>query len=206
MLWLADWVGLLLCAPAFSADLTPQSLVRYLALNGNILLALSPAISEFNRDFAREFSLEFQPSDSYLIDHTHYVPAFDAPASASSSPHTAVALPPADTLTKNTAIVSEDTRRGSPVLYRGVGHRIVSGSPLTVEILKGPREGYSAEPRESEGPEDDIYPSEFLAGGNIGLVTGLQTLDNSRIVFAGSVDLFSDRFWDASFKGVNGVE
>lgn len=77
---------------------------------------------------------------------------------------------------------------------------------MTVEILKGTREGYSAEPRESEGAEDSIYPSEFLAGGSVGLVTGMQTLDNSRVVFAGSVELFSDRFWDASFKGVNGVE
>lgn len=77
---------------------------------------------------------------------------------------------------------------------------------MTVEILKGAREGYSAEPRESEGPDDSIYPAEFLAGGSIGLVTGLQTLDNSRVVFAGSVELFSDRFWDASFKGVNGIE
>ncbi|KAL7409884.1 dolichyl-diphosphooligosaccharide--protein glycosyltransferase 48 kda subunit precursor, partial [Mrakia frigida] len=190
----------------FSSDLTPQSLVRYLSLNGNILLALSPSLSEFNRDFAREFSLEFQPSDSYLIDHSHYVPSFDVPSSSSSSPHTAIALPPTDTLSKNSAIVSEETRRGAPVLYRGVGHRIVPGSPLTVEILKGTREGYSAEPRESEGAEDSIYPSEFLAGGSVGLVTGMQTLDNSRVVFAGSVELFSDRFWDASFKGVNGVE
>lgn len=193
-------------APAYSPDLSPQALVRYLSLKGNILLALSPSISEFNRDFAREFSLEFQPSDTYLLDHSAFVPSLD---DSDSSPHTALALPAAESLIRNAAIVSDETfLRSGPLLYRGIAHELVTGggSRLVVPVLKGSKASYSAEPRVSEGPDDSPYPQDFLAGSKAALATGFQTLDNARVMVVGSLDVFSDAFWNPTdFETSDGV-
>lgn len=184
-------------APAYSADLSPQSLVAYLSKQGgNVLVASSAAISEFNRDFAREFGLEFQPADAYLIDHQAFAPALDDAA----RPHTAVVLPCKDSFVKNAAVLSASANLNhcAPVVYRGVAHSVPSPhSPLLVPILHGLRSSYSAEPRVGESPDDSPYPDELLAGSKAALVSGFQTLENSRVVFAGSVDLFSDAFFDA---------
>lgn len=48
-----------------------------------------------------------------------------------------------------------------------------------------------------ESPDDSPYPDEFLAGTKARLVSGFQTLENTRVVFAGSVDLFSNAFFEA---------
>jgi hypothetical protein len=55
-----------------------------------------------------------------------------------------------------------------------------------------------------EGQDDSPFPNEFLAGRKAGLVTGLQTLENSRVMFTGSLDMFSDAFWDVEFEGQDG--
>lgn len=65
--------------------------------------------------------------------------------------------------------------------------------------MHGPKSSYSAEPRAGDGVDDSPYPQEFLAGSKAQLVSGFQTLDNSRILFAGSLDLFSNKFWDVAF-------
>ncbi|CDZ97114.1 Oligosaccharyltransferase, beta subunit [Phaffia rhodozyma] len=177
----------------YSPDLSPQALIKHLSLNGNILIGTSPSISEFNRDFAREFSIEFQPSDSYLIDHAHFSSTFDQ----AEAPHTALALSYAESIVHNAAVVSSGYEYKCPVVYRGIAHSYgKEPSPLLVPILHGSKSSYSAEPRVPEGPDDSVYPPEFLAGSKAQLVSGFQTLDNSRVVFAGSIDLFSDKFWD----------
>ena len=190
----------------YSDDLSPQNLVAFLSQqHGNVLVASSAAISEANRDFAREFGLEFQPADAYLIDHTAYAPALERP----EAPHTAVVLPCKESFVKNAAILpaSANLNHCAPVVYRGVAHAVPEPhSPLLVPILHGLRSSYSAEPRVGESPDDSPYPDKPLAGSRAGLVSGFQTLESSRVVFAGSVDLFSDAFFEAKVPVKGGSE
>lgn len=134
------------------------------------------------------------------MSHFAYSPSLDN----ESSPHTALYLSPSESLVKNPAVLSTATINGAPILYRGVAHSVGS-SPLLVPILRAPKSAYSAEPRTGESADDSPYPSDLLLGERAALVSAMQTLDNSRITFVGSVELFSDKFW-GGFKSLDGKQ
>lgn len=118
------------------------------------MIGLSSSLSETYRDFAREFSLEFEDRQSGLIDH------FRSPRSPSGldhGNHTAVLVGPSARspttglsqggLVQNEAVFSDETIRAAseaPILYRGVAHR-VGAVPLGFPLLRAPATSYSAE-------------------------------------------------------------
>ncbi len=65
-------------AKSLAADISPQQLVEYLKSGGNMVVGLDSTVSEMNRDFAREFSLEFEEKGSALVDHFRYAGEYDA--------------------------------------------------------------------------------------------------------------------------------
>jgi oligosaccharyltransferase complex subunit beta len=74
-----------------------------------------------------------------------------------------------------------------PVIYRGTSHTLKSSSienGLTFSILNGRRTSFPA-------PQ-------------AGLVSALQARNNARVVFSGSLDLFSDRFFNARVASNDG--
>ena len=48
------------------------------------------------------------------------------------------------------------------------------------------------------------YP--HATGKNTVLVAGLQARNNARVVFVGSIDLFSDKFFSAAVNGFSGLK
>lgn len=82
--------------------------------------------------------------------------------------------------------------------FSGVPHAL-GNSPYLVPILRAPAESFAADSVDDSGADAIFDASQkagegLWAGSQLGLVTGFQTLKNSRVVFAGSVDLFSDEY------------
>ncbi|KAF4027903.1 Oligosaccharyltransferase 48 kDa subunit beta [Phytophthora infestans] len=65
---------------------------------------------------------------------------------------------------------------------------------LAFHALMAPATAYSANP--VKPITDKVVASDLLFGNQIGLVTAVQGRNNARLVFAGSLDLFSDKYLD----------
>lgn len=164
-----------------SSDITPQTLVEFVKSGGNILLGGSPTLSDSLRDFAREFSVDFDDRDTVVIDHFSY----NATSTSDTPDHTLIVLD-TPSLTKVKAVVSS---LEAPVLYRGIGHKAGS-TPLLTKILSAGFSAYSAENNE-EQPAD--AESTTLVGTGVGLVSALQARNSARVTITGSLELFEDK-------------
>lgn len=69
----------------------------------------------------------------------------------------------------------------------GIGHAATEGTRLLTKVLTASETAYSANP----GDKIEEYPQS--AGKDTLLVTALQARNNARVVFSGSLDLFSDK-------------
>ena len=78
-----------------------------------------------------------------------------------------------------------------PILFKGVAHRLTGRNPLAVSVLNGYDSTFSFDSTILNGIVD---PNSPFVGSNVALVSALQTRNNARIVFSGSVDMFSDRY------------
>ncbi|SJX65050.1 related to WBP1-oligosaccharyl transferase beta subunit precursor [Sporisorium reilianum f. sp. reilianum] len=137
---------------SLAADISPPQLVEYLKVGGNMIVGLDSSVSEMHRDFAREFSLEFEEKGSALVDHFRYSAKHDA------GNHTAVLVGgkksaaaagdlSAGGLVQNLNVFSEETLRAAkqtPLLYRGIAHR-VGANPLAFPLILPPATSYSSE-------------------------------------------------------------
>jgi len=70
---------------------------------------------------------------------------------------------------------------------------------MLVPILRAPAESFAADSTDDTGADSIVDATEkggegLWAGSQMGLVTGFQTNVNSRVVFAGGIDLFSDEY------------
>ncbi|MBW0501620.1 hypothetical protein O181_041335 [Austropuccinia psidii MF-1] len=168
---------------SFPPDLSPQSLVGFLEVGGNILFAGSTNISEYWRDFAREFDLDFDESSTAVVDHFQHL---------ADDPTKIYANLDATPLIEDQVIIPPSVRKSSPpVLFRGIGHGL-GKNPLLMSVLRASPVAYSTEPQSSE-----TDPNPFIIGDEIGLISALQTRHQSRISFVGSLDFFSDAFFTA---------
>jgi len=107
---------------------------------------------------------------------------------ASSLQHTSVL---ASNAVKSSVILGKysDLPASSAILYRGIGHAVDEKNILSVKVLRGNPSTYSANPNKAV----DDYPEN--AGADTLMVTAMQARNNARIVFSGSIDMFSNEFY-----------
>jgi oligosaccharyltransferase complex subunit beta len=154
-------------------------MVNLLSLNTNVIVALSSKQTAIST-LAAEFSLVLPPPGTPLIS---YFP--ERTDSATVIPVPVPALHPI--LTPNLA----------PVWFSGIPHSL-GNNPLLVPILRAPSESFASEV--DGGSADALADAAerggegLWAGSQLGLVTGFQTLDGSRITWVGGIDIFSDEF------------
>lgn len=80
----------------------------------------------------------------------------------------------------------------APILFLGIGHACGDESRLLTKILTGSRTTFSHIP----GELVDEYPQ--TVGRDTLLVTAVQARNNARVVFGGSLDMFSNEYFAAS--------
>ncbi|KAI5478789.1 dolichyl-diphosphooligosaccharide-protein glycotransferase [Pseudohyphozyma bogoriensis] len=185
---------LILFAPTtknLPADLSPQALFSYVEQSRNVLVVLSPSLTEFWRDLSREFDLDFDDRGNQVIDHVHYDHSLD------DGSHTTLVVPLSDS---PAPFISQSTRAGAPILYNGIGHE-VGRQPLLTNVLHARSTAYSFDTQTSEPPTEDT----FLSGSQTGLVSSFQARNNARLSFVGSTDVFSDKFVNAGVQSADGV-
>ncbi|KAK9722394.1 oligosaccharyl transferase glycoprotein complex, beta subunit [Basidiobolus ranarum] len=172
----------------YGGSLTAATLVDFTNKGGNVLVASSSNVSPVIQQFAAQVGIDFDDQGTSVIDHFQY---------NDTSAHTVIA---SNHFTPLTAILSPNVRQGAPVLFNGVGH-LTSPHLYTTAILKAGPTAYSYETKENVIVDDDIT----LIGSEIALVSSHQALNNARVTFSGSLDLFSDRFATSPVK-VHGSE
>ncbi|PLW05997.1 hypothetical protein PCANC_24492 [Puccinia coronata f. sp. avenae] len=184
---------LLLFSPttkSFPADLSPQALVQFLEDGGNILLAGSTNLSEYWRDFGREFDVDFDDRATAVIDNFHH---------HEQDPITIYTSLEMNPLIEDQVIIPASTRTSQqPILFRGIGHA-VGKNPLVMSVVRASPLAYSTEPKAAEV---DLNP--FIIGDEISLISAFQTKKQTRILFVGSLDFFSDQFITTELTLPNG--
>lgn len=164
------------------AELSPQSLARRLESGVDLLLVVPPTATEVWRDFAREFEVDFDDRESWVVDHAAYNRDLD------SGSHTVLTVPVNEA---PSPFLSAATRAGPPVIYHGGGHA-AGPHPLLTSPLRAPPSAISAAAG-SEGPTE----SARIIGSQHALVSAFQARNNARVAFSGSVDFFSDEYLES---------
>lgn len=199
-----DHIALLVPAlKSLKGGISPQALVRFAEDGGNLLVGLSPRVSEAWRDFAREFGVELAERGTMLVDHFGYDPATDR------GDHTSVLVGGYRDYFSAGGIAAPDVFRPEtrealatyPIVFRGAAHW-VGPNPLAFPLLTPPSTAY-----ESELPEkgriaqlEPLHEAKSLLTGfraqnpdaAASLATAVQLRTNSRVVFLGSLALLQD--------------
>ncbi|KAM7539078.1 hypothetical protein Aperf_G00000051454 [Anoplocephala perfoliata] len=164
----------------FGGYVNVKSLTDFVDQGGNVLVAGSPEVGEAVRDFASECGIEFDESQSYVIDHYNYDQMDDGD-------HTLIIADSENAI--NVPVITGGFK--NPVLYRGVGISSDSSNPLLIDILHGSATSYSYDPRKPISQ----YPT--TVGKNTQLVIGLQARNNARVLLTGSIEMFSNAFYSS---------
>ncbi|KAL1931449.1 hypothetical protein VTP01DRAFT_9591 [Rhizomucor pusillus] len=145
-------------------------LVKFVNDGGNLLVATSKDPSSAVRELAAEFDVEFDSAGSTVYDHA---------AADENEPDTIQTL----------NIVAPDSiiEEGSvtvPILYRGVG--LYPGKiPFLNRVLSAEKTAFTA----------DAYSKDAQVE-NVDLVCAMQARNSARATFVGSLELFSDSFYE----------
>ncbi|CAG8490218.1 3746_t:CDS:2 [Paraglomus occultum] len=172
----------------YPSTLSPTALVSFINAGGNILLAASSDVSETWRDFAREFDIEFDEKDTMVIDHFNY-------DESDNGNHTLIVVDKED-ITDNNVVIGKEVKEGTPLLYKGIGHKAGS-SPMLVKIAWAGDTAYSYDLGMKMQADDG---EQLLYGRAVGLVTAMQARNSARVTFVGSLDMFRDELINASVK------
>ncbi|CDS37961.1 dolichyl diphosphooligosaccharide protein [Echinococcus multilocularis] len=164
----------------FGGYVNVKALTDFVDNGGNVLVAGGPQLGEAVRDFASECGVEFDAPNTSVIDH-HNFDEMD------NGDHTLIIADPEDAI--NVSVITG--RFKNPVLYRGVGISTDPTNPLLINILHGSAKSYSYDTKRIVLQ----YPT--TVGKNTQLVAALQARNDARIVFTGSIEMFSDAFYNS---------
>jgi len=171
---------LILFAPSASeiSGIKSRDVLDFIDDGHNVIIAASSNIGDMIREVGSECNVEFDEEDSYVIDHFN----FDT----------------SDYVGAHSLIVSDNFADApvifktieAPILFRGVGQDIEEDSALIGPLVSGYLTSYSHSLTE---PVKELH----VAGKKTALVSALQARNNARVIFSGSLDLFSDKFFNS---------
>ncbi|TGZ67039.1 hypothetical protein CRM22_004996 [Opisthorchis felineus] len=169
----------------FGGSINVNELVKFLDDGGNIFVAASSEIGEPIRELGGECGIEFDEEHTAVIDHHHYDIKDDGS-------HTYLVVPHDNQL--KVPVITGESEKKLPFLYRGVGIAADPFNPLLISILHAERTSYSYS---LSKPVAD-YPN--TVGTNTQLIVALQARNNARAVFMGSLDFLSNEFFTATVE------
>ncbi|KDO35433.1 hypothetical protein SPRG_00281 [Saprolegnia parasitica CBS 223.65] len=148
---------------------------------GNVIVGGSIRLSKMLRQFALESGVEFEKKGTIVMDHVHHL------ADPADTYHSLIAT----TKWIDSSIVVSDTvlKAKKPIVYNGIGMTLEPSNILGFTVLSAEPTAYSA------APTKEIREShEVVIGSNVGLVTAIQARNNARLIFTGSLDVFSNAY------------
>ncbi|KJE89475.1 dolichyl-diphosphooligosaccharide-protein glycotransferase [Capsaspora owczarzaki ATCC 30864] len=174
--------NLIIFAPSaeeFGGSLTVRSILDFVDHGGNVIVAGSSSIGEPIREFGSECGFEFDEESAAVIDHINFDSKLD------NGEHTTIVT---DQIIDNKLIAGTNKGR---VLFRGVGLVQDLSNPLTIRVLSAESTAYTY------FTDEKISVAPHVVGSKTVLVGALQARNNARVLFSGSLDLFSDEFFNA---------
>jgi oligosaccharyltransferase complex subunit beta len=181
----------------YGPSLGPKSILSFVNAGGNVLLALSSATG--TPSAVSSLLLEFDigiPSDRFstVVDHFNYDTA------SSAEKHDTLLVPRPAPLRPDVM----DFFGGDGILAvpHAVGQDLGSSSPLLAPILRAGKTSFTYNPKE-EDPEAESDDG-FATGSQISLVSAMQARNSARFTVVGSLEMLSDKWFNAKVKGSDG--
>jgi oligosaccharyltransferase complex subunit beta len=164
----------------FAPDITLKSLIDVLSGGTNLLITLTPAQSPIN-SLAVEFSLILPPPSTPLISHF--------PERKTKPNVIPINVPPSH------PVLSPNI---SPVWFSGVPHAF-GLNPFTVPILNAPTESFATDNAQDSDADALNDAAEkggegLWAGKSLGVVSGFQTRENTRVLWLGGYEMVTDKY------------
>merc|ERR1711935_581435 len=184
---------LVLFAPSveeFGGSLNVEGVTEFVDAGGNVLITGNSLTGDVLREVASECGFEADEEGNSVIDHLNFDVDLD------SGKHTLIATDSANLIDSEPII--GDKKSIGPILYEGTGLMVDHENPLVLEILTASSTAYS------HNPDEPITEYPHATGKGTVLVAGLQARNNARVVFAGSIDMFSDKLFMAGVSSANG--
>jgi oligosaccharyltransferase complex subunit beta len=151
----------------------------------------STIIGDAIREFAGECGIEFADDKNAVIDHINY-------DITDNGQHTLI-VASSDNLLASELITGQTKKAGLPFLFRGIGMSSDQENPLLYDVLTASSSSYTANPDEQSLTD---YPA--TVGKRTVLISVLQARNNARVGFVGSLDFFSNDFFQSSVQTNNG--
>lgn len=175
----------------FGGNINVDTISTFIDGGGNVLVAASSDIGDPLRELGSECGIEFDEEKTLVIDHHNY-------DISDPGQHTLI-IADNEQLLKAPTIVGK--RPTNPLLFQGVGMVADPDNPLVLDILTGSSSSYSF------FPDKPVTQYPHAVGKNTLLIAGLQARNNARAVFSGSIDFFSDAFFNTPVqKAVAGAQ
>lgn len=168
----------------FGGSINVQALTEFVDDGGNILAAASSSVGDVMRELANECGFEIDEEGNYVIDHLNFDVSDDGK-------HTTIVADTENLLEAPTVVGSKNI---PPVLFKGVGIISDQDNPLVLEVLSASSTAYSY------SPDAKITDYPHAVGKNTLLVSALQARNNARVMFSGSLDFFSDKFFTSGVQ------
>lgn len=180
--------NLILFSPSveeFGGNINTKAITEFIDNGGNVLVAANKNVGDAIRELAVECGLEIDEEGAQVVDHFNYDVADDGM-------HTLVVVDSSNLINAKTIV--GDKAKINPILFRGIGMVSDPKNPLVLDVLKGTSTSYS------HNPTKKITEYPLAVGRNAVLISALQARNNARVVFVGSLDFFSDDFFQSSLK------
>ncbi|XP_038677832.1 dolichyl-diphosphooligosaccharide--protein glycosyltransferase 48 kDa subunit [Scyliorhinus canicula] len=175
----------------FGGNINVDTISTFIDGGGNVLVAASSDIGDPLRELGSECGIEFDEEKTFVIDHHNY-------DISDPGQHTLI-IADNEQLLKAPTVVGKQPK--NPLLFLGVGMVADPDNPLVLDILTGSSSSYSF------FPDKPITQYPHGVGKNTLLIAGLQARNNARMVFSGSIDFFSDAFFNSPVqKATPGAE
>ncbi|XP_003783876.1 dolichyl-diphosphooligosaccharide--protein glycosyltransferase 48 kDa subunit [Otolemur garnettii] len=168
----------------FGGNINVETISAFIDGGGSVLVAASSDIGDPLRELGSECGIEFDEEKTAVIDHHNY-------DISDLGQHTLI-VADAENLLKAPTIVGKSAL--NPILFRGVGMVADPDNPLVLDILTGSSTSYSF------FPDKPITQYPHAVGKNTLLIAGLQARNNARVIFSGSLDFFSDAFFNSAVQ------
>ncbi|GFU77772.1 dolichyl-diphosphooligosaccharide--protein glycosyltransferase 48 kDa subunit [Trichonephila clavipes] len=172
----------------FGGNLNVKAITDFIDAGGNVLIGASSSVGDLIRELSNECGFEIDEEGAYVIDHLNYDIEDDGK-------HTLIVADPSNLIDAPTVVGSKNI---SPLLFRGVGIISDHENPLILEVLSASSTAYCY------NPDNKVVEYPHAVGKNTLLISALQARNNARVVFSGSLDFFSDHFFQSSVQKVHG--
>ncbi|KAK2665268.1 hypothetical protein Ddye_003842 [Dipteronia dyeriana] len=164
----------------FGGSINVASIADFVDSGHDLIIAADTNASDLIREISTESGVDFdENAAAMVIDHTGYA------VSNTEGDHTLIA---SDDLIKSDVILGSKNIE-APVLFQGIGHSVNPANSLALQVLAASPSAYSA------NPLSKLSSPPSLTGSAISLVSVIQARNNARIVVAGSLSMFSNRFF-----------